>query len=266
MTPTVARWTVTAIAAVAGLVVGSFLNVVVYRTPRRLSVVRPPSFCPSCHAPVRAFDNVPVLSWVVLRGRCRSCRAPISPRYPLVEAGTAVLFALVALSVGPHPAVAGLCVLSAALAAGLVVDLDGQRLPPLVPATGAGLGTAGLVAAAAADHHWAHLAGAVVGTVAVVAALGLAHSLAVSPTGSEAGPRVSWALVPAGSVVGWSEPLGAAIGGAVLVLGFVVTWRPSWSRDAGRTAAARVLGAAALAFVSAFVAVLTAVVAGSGLF
>src|SRR4051794_37718576 len=83
------------LAAVGGLIVGSFLNVVVYRLPRKESLAHPPSRCPSCGAPVRHYDNIPVLSWLLLRGRCRSCSAPISPRYPLVEAVTGLLWALV---------------------------------------------------------------------------------------------------------------------------------------------------------------------------
>jgi len=87
----------TVIAALGGLLLGSFLNVVVHRMPRRASLVRPRSACGACGTPVRPYDNVPVLSWLVLRGRCRDCSAPISVRYPLVEAGTALLLGLVAL-------------------------------------------------------------------------------------------------------------------------------------------------------------------------
>lgn len=78
-------------AGVLGAVVGSFLNVVVYRLPRHESLVRPASHCPACGVTVKPYDNVPVLSWLALRGRCRNCSAPISARYPLVEALTALL-------------------------------------------------------------------------------------------------------------------------------------------------------------------------------
>jgi leader peptidase (prepilin peptidase)/N-methyltransferase len=87
------------LAAVAigafGLLVGSFLNVVVYRVPNGMSIVSPPSACPGCGSGIKAYDNVPVLSWLALRGKCRSCREPISVRYPLVEAGVAVFFGAV---------------------------------------------------------------------------------------------------------------------------------------------------------------------------
>src|SRR5258705_8722047 len=83
------------LAALGGLVIGSFLNVVAYRLPRGESLAHPPSHCPSCDAPIKPYDNIPVLSWLLLRGRCRNCRAAISPRYPLVEGVTGVLWALV---------------------------------------------------------------------------------------------------------------------------------------------------------------------------
>src|SRR5687767_5784798 len=82
-------------AGVFGLVLGSFFNVVIHRLPRGQSLVTPGSRCPACGAEIKPYDNVPVVSWLVLRGRCRSCRAPISARYPLVETLTGALFAAV---------------------------------------------------------------------------------------------------------------------------------------------------------------------------
>lgn len=112
-----------------GLAVGSFLNVVVHRVPLGLSVVSPGSACPACTAPVRGRDNVPVLSWLVLRGRCRACRVPIPARYPLVEAGTAVLLVAVALRLEePYAALAVLPVAAAGVALALI-DLEHGRLP-----------------------------------------------------------------------------------------------------------------------------------------
>ena len=83
-------------AGIFGLIVGSFLNVVAHRLPRGASLVKPRSACPGCGVAVRPYDNVPVLSWLFLRGRCRDCNTPISARYPLVEAGTAALWIAVA--------------------------------------------------------------------------------------------------------------------------------------------------------------------------
>ncbi len=84
-----------AVAAAAGALIGSFLNVVAHRLPRGQSLLHPPSHCPGCGAPVKPYDNVPVLSWLALRGRCRSCGTRVSARYPLIELLTAACFALV---------------------------------------------------------------------------------------------------------------------------------------------------------------------------
>ena len=83
-----------------GLLIGSFLNVVAYRVPLRRSIVSPPSACPICGTPIRSRDNIPVISWILLRGKCHSCRSPISVRYPIVELGTGLFFAAVAVWFG----------------------------------------------------------------------------------------------------------------------------------------------------------------------
>lgn len=88
---------IAAIAGVFGLAIGSFLNVVIYRVPIGKSVVSPASACPNCGSGIHAYDNVPLVSWIALRGKCRSCSAPISARYPLVELGTGLLFFIVSL-------------------------------------------------------------------------------------------------------------------------------------------------------------------------
>jgi leader peptidase (prepilin peptidase)/N-methyltransferase len=84
-------------AGLVGLCVGSFMNVVVYRVPRHESLSSPPSRCPRCGTGIKWYDNIPVASWLLLRGRCRSCDAAISVRYPLIELATGLLFAGVAL-------------------------------------------------------------------------------------------------------------------------------------------------------------------------
>jgi leader peptidase (prepilin peptidase)/N-methyltransferase len=89
-----------ALAGAFGLIIGSFLNVVVYRLPRGESLAFPASHCPSCDTPIKPYDNVPVLSWLILRGRCRSCHSSISARYPIVEAVTAGLLVAVVLAKG----------------------------------------------------------------------------------------------------------------------------------------------------------------------
>src|SRR2546428_12670609 len=91
----------TVMAFILGTILGSFLNVVIYRLPRNLSIVRPGSRCPHCQTPIRPQDNIPLVSFLVLRGRCRVCRAPIGWRYPLVEAGSGRPAAGVLVPVGP---------------------------------------------------------------------------------------------------------------------------------------------------------------------
>jgi leader peptidase (prepilin peptidase)/N-methyltransferase len=119
-------------AFVVGAVVGSFLNVVIYRVPRSLSIVRPRSACPSCSTPIAWYDNLPILSWIVLKGRCRTCRAPIAVRYPLVEAASAALAALGVVLYGANLVAIEVVVfawLSLALA---LIDLEHQILPDVM--------------------------------------------------------------------------------------------------------------------------------------
>ncbi len=117
-------------AAAFGLVIGSFLNVVAFRLPAKMSLSLPASHCPSCETPIKAYDNVPLLSWLILRGRCRSCAEPISARYPIVEALTAALFAAV---VAVHHADSAALVLGLVLVAFLVpialIDIDHRIIP-----------------------------------------------------------------------------------------------------------------------------------------
>jgi leader peptidase (prepilin peptidase)/N-methyltransferase len=116
-------------AGLFGAVIGSFLNVVAYRVPLGESLVSPPSRCPECEAPVKPYDNVPVVSWVVLRGRCRNCGAPISPRYPLVELATALVFAAVVAVRGFDNDLVLELPFVAALIALAAIDYDHKLLP-----------------------------------------------------------------------------------------------------------------------------------------
>jgi leader peptidase (prepilin peptidase)/N-methyltransferase len=129
-------------AFAVGLIVGSFANVCIHRIPRRESVVTPRSRCPSCRALIRATDNVPVLSFLVLRGRCRHCQARISWRYPAVEAANGLAYLAAALRWGPTP----LAVINMALVTALIVltliDLDHQILPDLITLPGIVVGIA----------------------------------------------------------------------------------------------------------------------------
>jgi len=126
-----------ALAAVGGLLLGSFLNVVAYRLPRGESLVHPRSRCPKCETQLRAIDNIPVLSWVALRGRCHHCGAPISARYPLVELTTAALFvAVVASQDEAWRVVLGL-LLAALLVPITLIDFDLRIIPNKLTGLGA---------------------------------------------------------------------------------------------------------------------------------
>lgn len=137
---------------VLGLVVGSFLTVVVDRVPAGLSVVGPRSACASCAHPIRPRDNVPVASWVLLGGRCRDCSAAVPVRNPVIEAATGLLFAALAAAYGPVAVLPALLYVAAAGIALALIDLDSHRLPdaivlPLYPVVGALLALAGLATA-----------------------------------------------------------------------------------------------------------------------
>jgi leader peptidase (prepilin peptidase)/N-methyltransferase len=144
------------LAGVLGAIVGSFLNVVAYRLPRGESLSHPPSRCPNCGAPVKPYDNIPVLSWLLLRGRCRSCKEPISIRYPLVEAGTALLCALVVIVKGAdEDAVIGI-VLVLLLVPVTLIDLDHHLIPNKITYPGFVLGVV-LIAVLDTDSIVEHL-------------------------------------------------------------------------------------------------------------
>lgn len=117
------------VALVFGLVIGSFLNVVIHRMPRGESIVTPASRCPGCGHALAAWENVPLLSYVLLRGRCRGCRAKISFRYPAIELLTGLVFAALALRYGATPMTLVWCVFAAALIAAAAIDLDHRIIP-----------------------------------------------------------------------------------------------------------------------------------------
>jgi len=155
------------LVAVLGLAIGSFLNVVVWRVPRGESVVSPPSACPRCGHAIRPRDNVPVLSWLLLRARCRDCGEPISWRYPFVELATAVLFVLVLARFGLTLELAAFLLAAAVALALTLIDLDTRRLPDVLT-----LGVVPplvllLVAASAASGDWTALWRALAGGAAL---------------------------------------------------------------------------------------------------
>ena len=133
-------WTFTAFVFFAGLCIGSFLNVCIWRIPREESIAWPGSHCPRCNHAIAAWDNIPLLSWLILRGKCRHCHAPISPRYFLVELLTGVLFAALWLAHGWSPLTAAYLVFTAALVMATFIDFDHLILPDRVTIGGMILG------------------------------------------------------------------------------------------------------------------------------
>jgi leader peptidase (prepilin peptidase) / N-methyltransferase len=156
------------VAAAFGLCLGSFLNVCIHRLPRGLSVVRPRSACPVCAAMIAWHDNIPLVSWIALGGRCRSCRAAIALRYPMIEAATGALAVAALAHAGPTLEAAVLFGFAAALVALILIDAGHQILPDAItlPGIAAGVALAPLRAAAASGgdgrplRALAHAAGA----------------------------------------------------------------------------------------------------------
>jgi leader peptidase (prepilin peptidase)/N-methyltransferase len=222
---------VCAFAGLLGLVIGSFLNVVAWRVPRGESVVRPASACPRCGHPIRSRDNVPVLSWLLLRGRCRDCAAPISWRYPAVEAGTGVAFAATTWWNGVDWALPAFLYLAAITIALALIDLDVRRLPDAIvlPSYVVALVLLGLASAnPGGDADWGALLRAVLAAAALFAVYFLL--LVVYPGGMGFGDVklagvlglylgwVGWSAV----VVGW---FAAFLLGGVFSVGLLVTGR-----------------------------------------
>lgn len=201
-----------AFLAVVGLLIGSFLNVVVHRVPAGKSVVRPGSSCPNCENPVRARDNIPVLSWLLLRGRCRDCAAPISARYPLVEVGCAALFFAITLRFGVSPVLPALLFLAAIGLALALIDLDVRRLPFEISIPGLGV-TVVLLALAGLADGWSPVA---VALLSAAAWFGLYWSLWFGTGGRGMGlgdvvlaPTLGLAL----GWLGWGPSLVGLLGG-----------------------------------------------------
>lgn len=152
--------TLEAVAGVLGLLIGSFVGVVVDRVPRQESIVRPPSHCVACSAPIRAYDNIPVVSYLLLRGRCRTCGARIPPRDALLELGTGILFVLLAWRLQSAWELPAYCVLAASAVAVSAIDIEHMRIPSALVYVTAALGAPLLVLASAGTHRWSALASA----------------------------------------------------------------------------------------------------------
>jgi leader peptidase (prepilin peptidase)/N-methyltransferase len=215
------------LSAVVGLLIGSFLNVVIHRVPRGESVVSPRSRCPGCGTEISARDNIPVLSWLLLRGRCRTCGEPISARYPLVELLTGALFAAVTWWAGASwtlPAYLYLAAIGVALSA---IDLDTKRLPNAIVLPSYVVALLLFLLPAVLDGAWDDYLRAVLAGAALFAFYFLLAF--IYPAGMGFGDVklsgvlgiylgwVSWALVALGTFAAFL--LGAVVGIAVIVGG-----------------------------------------------
>jgi leader peptidase (prepilin peptidase)/N-methyltransferase len=211
------------IVAILGLAIGSFLNVVIHRVPRDESLIHPGSHCPQCGNPVRNRHNIPVLGWLMLRGRCADCGTRISARYPLVEAGTAALFVAVAARFGwswELPAYLYLAAVAIALA---MIDLDVMRLPnkivlPSYAVAGALLVPVSLAAGDPADLLRGLLAaGALYLLYRVLAIWGMGGGdVKLAPLLGFYLGWLGWGAVAVGALAGFL--LGGIVGGALIAL------------------------------------------------
>ncbi|MDT4925750.1 MAG: leader peptidase (prepilin peptidase) / N-methyltransferase [Pseudonocardiales bacterium] len=215
------------LAGILGLAIGSFLNVVIYRVPVNESVVSPPSRCPSCGSAIHNRHNVPVLGWLVLRGKCFACKAPISPRYPVVEALTGLLFAAVAirfLHLHQAEALPAYLYFAAIGIALTMIDIDHKRLPNKIVLPSYIVIGVLLTIASIASHDWWALARAGIGAAALFAgffALAFAYPAGmgfgdVKLAGVLGGvlAYLSWSTLAVGAFGGF---LLGAVGGVVLM-------------------------------------------------
>ena len=235
-------------AGILGLAIGSFLNVVIYRVPAGRSIVAPASACPTCSSAIRAYDNVPVLSWLVLRGKCRDCAAPISARYPFVELGTGLFFAAVAVFFAPailaapniRGIVGGLLVLVAFLYLAAVsvalalIDLDVHKLPNAIVLPAYAVGAVLLTSASILSGEYSVLLRAGI----AMAALFLAYFLMafVYPAGMGLGDvKLAGVLGLYLGWVGWGAVIIGALGAFILggVYAFVLILGKRANRKSG---------------------------------
>jgi leader peptidase (prepilin peptidase)/N-methyltransferase len=224
-----------------GAAIGSFVNVVVYRLPAGLSLVHPPSRCPRCGTRLAPKDNIPVLGWLWLKGRCRYCRSPISPRYPIVETLTGTLFLLAFWQFGYSWQTLGCWVLASWLLALSLIDFDTLTLPN--PLTQSGL-VAGLLFQAtqgmAATGHWQLAASALMnGVIGAVVGIWLLDGIALigswllGQAAMGAGDAKLAAML--GAWLGWQPlllagflacALGVVVGGGAIALGWLDRRQP----------------------------------------
>jgi leader peptidase (prepilin peptidase) / N-methyltransferase len=212
------------LAGVFGLAIGSFLNVVIYRLPRGQSVVTPPSRCPNCGYALQWYDNVPVLGWLMLGGRCRKCRTPISPQYPIVEFITGALFVLVAWATPDVALLASRLTLVCILIALFGIDLEHQILPNTITLPGIAIG---LIFSAVAAPGWRDaVLGALLGG-GLLYGIAAAYYLVRREEGLGMGDVKMLAMI--GAFLGWKAVLVTLVlssfSGAIIGVGLIAAQR-----------------------------------------
>jgi len=191
---------------ILGSVVGSFLNVCIYRMPRNFSIVFPSSRCPSCNMPIKPYDNIPILSYVFLLGRCRACKARISFRYPLVEFLNAALYVLVLWRFGPEWHTAVYFIFCSALVVITFVDLDFQIIPDRITLPGILIGlVAGSMLMPDPFMRYS-LLGFKASVIGLLAGGGLFYVIAVLSRGGMGGGDIKM-MAMVGALMGWKAVL-----------------------------------------------------------
>jgi len=205
-------------AGLLGLVIGSFLNVVIHRVPLRQSVVWPASRCPACGEAIEPMDNVPLLSYVLLRGRCRNCKARISPRYPLVEALSGALFAAAAYEFGLGLELLSALILISTLIALAGIDFEHRLLPNAIVGPAALIGLV-LSVLENPERWWLYPASALA-VAAALFALALAYPGGMGMGDVKMGGMLGAFLGPYAALAVFVGALcGALLGGALIALG-----------------------------------------------
>jgi leader peptidase (prepilin peptidase)/N-methyltransferase len=220
-------WFYLALAFGLGAIIGSFLNVVIHRYPREESIVFPPSRCPHCSTEIKPYDNVPILAWLWLGGKCRACRGPIDVRYPLVELANALFYVAIFQRTGLTPGFLAVAALVSMTIVLIYIDLDIQILPDVIDLPGVAIGLLIGATHLGASYSGLTLSSTLLESVAGAAAgagvllvIGLSYKLVRKIEGMGLGDVKMMAML--GAVLGW-EPLFpllllASITGAVVGL------------------------------------------------
>ena len=203
-------WFFPLLAAILGAIIGSFLNVVIHRYPREESIVFPPSKCPDCGTLIKPWDNVPVLGYLWLLGRCRACRAPISPRYPLIELANALFYLAIFLRTGMTWGFVPVAALVSMTICLIYIDLEIQILPDVIDLPGVAIGL--LIGALQLGALYPELM--------------LSKTLVDSIIGAAAGAGVLLAIALTYKLIRKVEGMGLGDVKMMAMLGAVVGWEP----------------------------------------